>query len=733
MSSSADAADVGDRAQLKESPPASDPTRVTDLRTPAVVATPGEADALLAEYGLPEHAPVQQLRAVTRVAATVTGVSNAAVNLLGDCFQHAVGAVGYTGSSTPIQDSMCAVALRDERLRYVPDAPLESAFAGNPWVDGRLDSIRLYASAPMVLPDGRILGSLCVFSDEPGHLSTAQLDALTDLAGQAVALFEQARLTREAAEQAARFRAARDEAERRGALTAAVLDTIDVGIVACDADGRLTLFNRAAREIHGMPEDPTASPADWTDAYSLYAEDGTTPLSREHIPLLRALIDGAVRDELVVIAPADRSPITVRCDGQAMVDPTGRVLGAVVAQKDVTDARALARELTEARDLALAATRAKTAFLAAASHEIRTPLNGVLGMLEILSLDSLTSRQLEYVQVARQSGEALLHLLNDVLDLSKAETTSVTLASEPFRPTDVATEVVAALGPVAARKGLDLTIRGGAADALVGDAGRLRQVLMNLVGNAIKFTERGSVTVDVAVTGAGGLRVAVGDTGAGMSEDEMRLLFQPFTQGAQGARYGGTGLGLALSRQLVELMGGRIDVASEAGVGSTFTVAVDLPPAGRSGPEPLPAAAPTAAAEPEPAGHDDGPRRPRVLVADDNEINLMVARGLLAAEGAEVVTAADGVEALEAARTGAFDLVLLDLQMPRMSGFEAATAIRALPGSAGAPRLLALTAETVGESAAACRAAGMDGVLIKPIRGADVRRVLGGLPAAFPA
>ncbi|PRY15792.1 hybrid sensor histidine kinase/response regulator [Kineococcus rhizosphaerae] len=694
---------------------------MTDTTLPSV----GESSRWLAEYGLPEGAPAEQLRAVTRVAATVTGAASAVVNLLDDCFQHQVGEVGFSGGRSPVSDSMCAVSLRDERLRYLPDARLEPAFARNPWVDGRLASVGLYASAPLVLPDGRVLGSLCVFSEEAGTLGPAQLDALRDLAAQAVALFEHARLARERTEQAVRYRQARDEAERRGALTAAVTETLDAGVVACDADGHLTLFNPAARAFHGLLEDPTVATADWAGTYSLFHEDGTTPLAEQEIPLFRALVDGAVHDQTIVIAPAHREPLTVRCDGRAMRDSAGRLLGAVVAMTDVTQARAQARALAEARDEALAATRAKTAFLAAASHEIRTPLNGVLGMLEVLSLESLTERQHGHVQVARDAGNALLALLNDVLDLSKAETAAVVLAEEDFRPGDVADDVVTALGPIARRKGLELQVRTGAAETLVGDPRRLRQVLMNLVGNAIKFTDHGRVSLDVSGTPAGAgttLRLAVADTGAGMSAEEQDRLFEPFTQGSAGERHGGTGLGLALSRQIVELMGGRIEVDSHPGRGSTFTVVVDLPRA-------VPSSAAPAVADddtrslPAPGGPVTG-SRPRVLIADDNDINLMVAGGLFGAEGADVTTVGDGDAAVRAAADGAFDLVLLDLQMPGTSGLGAVAAIRALPGRAGRGRVLALTGDTLETTAAACRAAGMDGVLVKPVRGADVRRVL---------
>ena len=401
---------------------------------------------------------------------------------------------------------MCALAMREPRLRHVPDSALEPAFAGNPWVDGRLGSVRLYATAPMRLLDGRVLGTLCVFAEEPGSLSPDQLDALEDLAAQAVALFEQGRL---------------------------------------------------------------------------------------------------------------------------------------------------ARELEAARDQALAATRAKTAFLAAASHEIRTPLNGVLGMLEALGLEQLSPRQAEFVSLARSSGESLLVLLNDVLDLSKAETTAVTLAERPFRPADVAAEVVTALLPVARRRGLDLAVQGSDDGVLVGDPVRLRQVVMNLVGNALKFTERGQVHVAVRIdrdpaAPAARLRLSVSDTGAGMEADEIQRLFRPFVQGAQGARFGGTGLGLALSQQLVGLMGGRIDVVSRPGTGSLFTVVVDLPGADGDAPATVPVTQPAPAGWtlPEPR---KAPRRVvRVLVADDSEVNLRVAEALLQAEGAEVVTVEDGDDAVRA-------------------------------------------------------------------------------------
>ena len=268
--------------------------------------------------------------------------------------------------------------------------------------------------------------------------------------------------------------------------------------------------------------------------------------------------------------------------------------------------------------------------------------------------------------------------------------------------------MVAALRPVAERKGLVLSLDAPGDDLLLGDALRLRQVVMNLLGNALKFTVSGRVSVSVrtdrAPDGAEArLRLAVQDTGAGMEDDDLDRLFRPFVQGGSGARHGGTGLGLALTQQIVQLMGGRIDVVSAPGRGSLFTVLVDLPLAdgavdgspadAEPSPQPVVRAAAAAASG------------LRVLVADDNEVDLRVAEALLRAEGAEVVTVPDGDDAVRVLGDSAFDLVLLDMQMPRMSGPAAARAIRALPGPASRTPLLALTAASAEEDRATCLAA----------------------------
>jgi signal transduction histidine kinase len=527
------------------------------------------------------------------------------------------------------------------------------------------------------------------------------------------------------------------ELDARREFLTAVLESTQAGIVACDERGRLTLFNGTTRSWHGVDVDARLDPEGWSAAYDLFEPDGVTLLPAARIPLVQALRDGQVTDAEIVIAPHGRAATTrVLCQGRRL-QVGDRVLGAVVVMHDITAAHERELALALARDEALAGTRAKTAFLAAASHEIRTPLNGVLGTLELLDVAGLDPQQRQYVEVARRSSESLLSLLNDVLDLSKAEASRVVLKDAPFSPNEVAADVAAALAPMAQRKGLQLHVQPGTDRLLTGDADRLRQVLMNLVGNAVKFTSAGHVTITTSVQPVPSadpqavdrrsrrLSFAVSDSGAGIAGDELQRVFQPFEQGEQGQRFGGTGLGLALSQELTDLMGGRLTVDSTLGSGSTFTLTVTLP-----GHEPRAARAaePVRRSSDRPAAVQtvDGgpPRRLRVLVADDVEVNRMVARALLVAEGADVVCVDDGDEAVLALQSQHFDLVLLDNRMPRMSGIDAACAIRALAGPAGRTRLVALTASASDEDRAAFQRAGMQSVLLKPVRGRDLRAAL---------
>ncbi len=397
--------------------------------------------------------------------------------------------------------------------------------------------------------------------------------------------------------------------------------------------------------------------------------------------------------------------------------------------------RALA-DAERARDAAQAAARVKSDFLAVMSHEIRTPMNAVIGMTGLLLDTPLSAEQREFAETARRSGEALLALINNILDYTKIDAGCLALEEVDFDLRDVLDDVAAMFGEAAARKRLELVVRASvdAPTRLRGDPARLRQVLLNLVGNAVKFTEEGEVSLRVEPVGAAGsagplLRFTVTDTGIGVGPEAFARLFQPFTQADASTtrRYGGTGLGLAICRRLATLMGGELGGESRPGRGSTFWFTTRFRPPAALGHEEAGARARLSLHAPRQVA---APRRiegapTRVLVVEDNVVNQRVIALMLERQGCRVDVAANGVEAVEAAARGAYDLIFMDCQMPEMDGYEAARALRERErrGAARTP-IVAMTANALGGDRELCLGAGMDDYLSKPITAVGLRDAL---------
>ena len=386
---------------------------------------------------------------------------------------------------------------------------------------------------------------------------------------------------------------------------------------------------------------------------------------------------------------------------------------------ETTRALKAAKERAEESQIAMAAakeeaetaSRAKTAFLATMSHEIRTPLNGVLGMAQVMVRDpDMPPLQLRRMEVIRQSGEALLAILNDVLDLSKVEAGKLELEEIEFDIEDVARGACQAFSAVAAGKGLDFRLEfyPGSSGCYIGDPTRIRQVIYNLLSNAVKFTEAGSINVVVSRSDPM-LCISVADTGAGIAPDQMERLFGKFEQADASTtrQHGGTGLGLSICRELTQLMGGEIGVDSLAGEGARFTVRLPLRRSCDAAP-----AMPEAEAQETPLAAGL-----RVLAAEDNAVNQLVLKTLLGQIGISPVMVADGVEALAAWEIGEFDLILMDVQMPQMDGPTATRAIRQREAETGRSRtpIVALTANAMPDQVEAYLASGMDDHVAKPI------------------
>ena len=487
-------------------------------------------------------------------------------------------------------------------------------------------------------------------------------------------------------------------------------------IVVSDQNGIIQNYNSAAERIYGFSV---------TEAMGADIREMLTPPERMEAvnTLLDKIRTGRDLDSLKSLGITQSKAkhksghvIPVEVSLSINHDKQGPLLVAFV--RDVTSRVAAESELIEARDHALEGERAKARMIAMMNHEMRTPLNGVMGTLDLMKSTPLNDDQRRFLGAMDHSAQLLLQHVNDVLDASQAYNSEIKLNVESFDPAVMITDLLEGMRASAEKRGNTLTYEAYGNDQrpLIGDVGKIRQILVNLVGNAIKFTSQGDITVQLDRIGTDGcIEIQVSDTGSGIAEEDLERIFDEFvTLGSfLDRKTEGTGLGLAIVKRLVEAMGGQIDVVSEAGEGSAFTLRLKLEVADTQGEARQIASADTG------QRHDER----KILLVEDNEINRLVAREMLKSYGCVVTEAFDGAEGVEKAAAQAYDLILMDISMPRMNGIEATRHIRQGGPNAATP-VVALTAHAMPEDLEDFRAAGLNDTLTKPLDRARLKTLL---------
>lgn len=663
------------------------------MQAPAIPENETARLAALYQRSLIDTLPEERFDRFTLLARQIFGVEIVLVSLVDTNRQWFKSKQGLDACETGRDISFCGHAILYEEIFLIPDALSDPRFADNPLVTDE-PHIRFYAGAPLSTADGFRIGTLCLIDSHPRQLTAHELLMLRNLADCVEHEMAQAGL-----EQEQKLQKIEREQLRQ------ILETSPVAVrIMRLADKKLVFVNQSFCDMVRYPKEEALS----LDPIKFY----------QHIEDYEAIVARLQRGESII-----NFPVELTSKGNNIWALTSffsiEFEGAAASLAWIYEVT----ELVQALKGAEAANRAKSAFLSSMSHELRTPMNAVLGFGQILEYDAtLTAEQRESVQHILRGGQHLLDLINQVLDLSRIEAGQMTLSLEPVEMNAMIEECLELANTLAEKRGIIISHGELQGMVVYADRVRLKQVLLNLLSNATKYNRAGgSVNIGMQMVAGERLRLDITDTGDGIPADKLGELFQPFNRlGAEVGTIEGTGIGLTITRSMVEMMGGTVEVRSEVGVGSTFSV--ELPIAMPDTPITQTKNVEKSAAVPAmPKGHAGQ----RLLLAEDNPVNQRLAVVVLSKMGYSVDVVYDGEKAVTAAASGQYALVLMDCQMPQMDGYQATVAIRqAEIGSTRHLPIVAMTANAMEGDREKCLAAGMDDYVTKPINIPELQRVL---------